>query len=251
MELNFETAGSGDPLVILHGLFGSLDNWGMITRLLAREWQVFAVDQRNHGRSPHSEQMNYPEMAKDLLEFIRQREIAAADLLGHSMGGKTAMQFALEFPAHVRKLVVADIAPRAYAPRHLQILNAMAKLQLSRYQTREQIDVALAASIDDKAVRQFLLKSVTRREQGFDWKINVPALLANYARLTEAVTTGMFEGPTLFILGEHSDYVTVQDRKTILDQFPAAEFHVVPGTGHWLHAEAPDQFATAVAQFLH
>lgn len=187
MQLHYEEIGHGPPLMILHGLFGSLENWHTISRRLAEHLRVIAVDQRNHGRSPHSPEMNYPLMARDLLELMSRLHLGSTSVLGHSMGGKTAMQFALLHPAQVDKLVVVDISPRSYPPRHDYIFEALLGLKLSAFHTRQEMEAALAPAIPDIATRRFLLKNLGRGPTGeFYWKMNLHELCTNYNRLTEA-----------------------------------------------------------------
>ena len=166
MQLHFRSYGDGEPLIILHGLFGSLDNWHSMSVKLAAPFQVFAVDQRNHGASPHSPEMSYPIMADDLEEFLQSQGLARAYVMGHSMGGKTAMQFALRYPHRVERLVVVDIAPRVYSPLHARILEALLALDLASFKTRKQVEDALASAIPELGTRQFLLKNLTRGAEG-------------------------------------------------------------------------------------
>lgn len=252
MQLYFTRLGSGEPLIILHGLLGSSDNWHSMSRKLAHHFQVYAVDQRNHGRSPHNGEMNYRLMAEDLDELLRMEGLAGAHLLGHSMGGKTAMQFALLYPEKVRKLIVADIAPRAYAPRHNELLEALLALDLTRFQTRKQIEDALAPAVPDLALRQFALKSLKRNRNGaFEWTIGLQELWKNGEHLRERITcTHPFRGPALFLRGEHSDYLVEPDFVYIRELFPNAVLRTISGAGHLLHAERPEAFQREVLNFL-
>ncbi|HEX9046957.1 MAG TPA: alpha/beta fold hydrolase, partial [Verrucomicrobiae bacterium] len=186
MQLYFKETGQGRAVVLLHGLFGSSDNWHFIAQGLAATFNVFALDQRNHGLSPHSAEMNYPLMAADVEKFFVKRGLASAAVIGHSMGGKTAMQFALLYPHRVDKLVVADMAPREYAPAHDKIFAALLALPLPSFQTRQQIEDALAAEIPSLVLRRFLLKNLGRDEHGkFFWKINLRTIAESYPRLRE------------------------------------------------------------------
>jgi pimeloyl-ACP methyl ester carboxylesterase len=252
MELNYQKYGEGFPLIILHGLFGSLDNWQTVSRRLGEIAQVFALDLRNHGRSPHSDSFNYDVLVDDVREFMDARELKRANLLGHSMGGKTAMHFALRHPDRVEKLVVADIAPKAYPPWHEPIFKAMLSLDLGKYHHRQELDMALAASVNSAPVRQFLLKNVARDESGaFMWKINLLALLQNYPGLNDAIEGDRtFMGSTLFIRGEHSEYITDSDTNGIRRLFPKAELVTIEGAGHWVQADAPEAFIDKVANFI-
>src|ERR1017187_8579614 len=184
MQLHFIESGQGRAVILLHGLFGSSDNWHFIAQRLAEKVHVFAVDHRNHGLSPHNAEMNYPLMAADVEKFCVTRGLESAAVVGHSMGGKTAMQFALQFPQRVEKLVVADMAPRAYAPAHDQIFAALLALDLPSFKTRPQIEDALAAEIPGLILRRFLLKNLGRNSAGkFFWKINLRGIADNYPPL--------------------------------------------------------------------
>ncbi len=252
MKLNYQRYGQGRPLIILHGLFGSLTNWHTLSKRLSEQYQVFAVDQRNHGSSPHSPHFNYKELAADLREFMDEQQLASTYLLGHSMGGKTAMQFALSYPDLVEKLIVVDIAPKAYPPHHDEIFDALCELELSRYNSRSELDQALAGKISSVGVRQFLLTNVTRDEAGrFTWKINLDAIYQNYAAIiAELDQTGRFHKPTLFVRGATSDYIQDEDAGLITSIFPQARITTIDGAGHWVHAEAPAAFFDVVHEFL-
>jgi esterase len=252
MQLHFQTYGTGFPVVILHGLFGSLDNWQTISRRLGEYFQVVAVDLRNHGRSPHSDVFNYEVMAEDLRELMQTQGLARVHLLGHSMGGKTAMEFAMRFPESADKLIVTDIAPKVYPPSHIPIFKALLALDLSSFHDRQEISNALAPAIPEPAVRQFLLKNLTRDDSGaFKWKLNLPAIYHNYDRLNQGLENGRtFAGPVLFIKGSRSEYIEDKDEPTIKALFPEAEITTIPESGHWVHADAPEQFLKAASDFL-
>jgi len=252
MKLSSREYGQGPPLIILHGLFGSLDNWTAISSRLAPDFHVYAVDQRNHGGSPHSEDMNYRLMADDLREFMDERGIDKAHVLGHSMGGKTAMQFALQYGSRVDRLVVVDVAPRAYEPEHEYIFAALSVLDLANFRARPEIEQALAPRIPDLAVRRFLLKNLARSpDETFQWRFNLSGLHRNYLALAGGLEpTGAFEGPSLFIRGEKSDYIGDADWPAIQKQFPRAESVIVPGAGHWVHIQAPEFFVVSAKKFL-
>jgi pimeloyl-ACP methyl ester carboxylesterase len=252
MHLHSHRSGHGPPLVLLHGLFGSLTNWLGVSRALAVQFTVFAVDQRNHGRSPHCDTMSYAEMAADLAAFLDDQGLASAHLLGHSLGGKVAMQFALTHPARVKRLIVADISPRAAPAHHQGVLDALLHLEPARFRSREAMDATLAGRLPDATLRRFLLKSVTRTADGtFRWQFNLPGLHANSARLTEAVQGGRpFAKPTLFLRGGRSNYITDGDLPEIRRLFPRATLQTVAGAGHWLHTDAPLEFLQRVHDFL-
>jgi pimeloyl-ACP methyl ester carboxylesterase len=251
MTLNFQTYGKGTPLIILHGLFGMLDNWHSVAKMLAEYFQVFVLDQRNHGRSPHSSVFGYDAMADDVCEFATQRHISSCFLLGHSMGGKVAMTAALKYQDLFSKLVVIDIAPRAYPSFHDTLLQALTALNLGNFTSRQAIDDALAVTISEAPVRQFLMKNLSRDSNGsFHWKMNLPVLSANYHEvLREVKSEDMYTKPTLFIRSLQSSYINERDIADIKRIFPRAIVEDFK-TGHWVHAEAPDQLTRTVAQFF-
>jgi pimeloyl-ACP methyl ester carboxylesterase len=252
MQLHFTESGQGRAVVLLHGLFGSGDNWHSIAARLAERFHVFVLDHRNHGQSPHSAEMDYPLMAADVDRFFTNQGLGSAQVIGHSMGGKTAMQLALHFPHRVEKLVVADMAPRAYAPAHDGIFAALLALNLAAFETRAQIEEALAPAIPNAVLRRFLLKNLGRAPAGgFYWKINLRDLAANYWRLREPVAgDAPFTGPVLFIRGGKSKYLQPEDEPLIREWFPAAQIQTIAEAGHWVHADAPEEFLRLVTDFL-
>ncbi|MEX0967546.1 MAG: alpha/beta fold hydrolase [Bacteroidia bacterium] len=253
MRLNFKKYGQDGPvLIILHGLFGSLDNWHTLAGRFAEDFCVFTVDQRNHGKSPHSDHHNYRLMAKDLAEFMEQHELKTAAVLGHSMGGKTAMQFAMQFPEKVEMLLVADMAPKAYDPHHDSIIEALENLDLDKVNKRNEADEQLAQYIKSEGVRLFLLKNLARKENGgYRWKMNLPVISDHYEEISAALEAGKpFEKPALFIRGENSNYILEEDQPDIRKIFPAALFATVKDAGHWLHADQPDTFYSIVKTFI-
>lgn len=239
------------PLVIAHGLYGSARNWGVIARRLADVRDVVAVDMRNHGDSPRAEVQGYPEMAADLAEVIGTLG-GRVDLLGHSMGGKAAMQLALTDGARVRRLVVGDIAPVAYGHDQSHHARAMRALDLSGVTTRGEADRRLAETVDDPSLRAFFLQSLDMKAEGGPrWRLNLDVLEAEMPKIVGwPGTTGSFDGPALFLTGAESPYVKPEYRDTIRALFPAARFAKIPGTGHWLHAEKPREFEETVRVFL-
>lgn len=239
-------------VVLLHGLFGSLDNWHNIAQRLAERFHVFTVDQRNHGQSFHHAEMNYPLMAGDVDHLMESQGLASAMVIGHSMGGKTAMQLALQFPNRVKKLIVADMAPRGYAPAHEKIMAALLALELVSFQSRQQIENALAQEIPDLTLRRFLLKNLGRNDDGtFKWKINLASLKENYPRLRESLNHQTpFARPTLFIRGGKSEYIAATDEPEIHRLFPLAKISTIPAASHWVHADAPEEFLQQVLDFL-
>ncbi len=253
MRLNYYRCGEGFPLVILHGLFGSSDNWQTLSKRFKERYEVFALDLRNHGNSPHHNDVGYPAMARDVAEFLDEHQLAEAFILGHSMGGKVAMQFANDFPDLVRRLVVADIAPRGYPRYHDDVFAAMLSLDLGQYRSRGEVDRALASRVPDTPLRQFLLKNLANTETGtLKWKINLQGLYVGYDAITAAPPlTRKFPGPTLFVRGEKSSYIQTEEELLIQERwYPAASFVTIKDAGHWLHAEKPDEFFQVVREFL-
>jgi esterase len=257
VTLNFKELGSGPPLVMLHGLFGSSDNWLGVAPKLARQSRVFLLDLRNHGHSPHSEAMDYSLMAADLAEFLDAHRLDRVNLLGHSLGGKVAMQFALTYPARVEKLIIVDMAPRPYSPEHAPIFKALMALDLKQYSSRNQIEDALAPAIPDLTLRRFLLKNLKSGEatekgvRGFEWRIPLAAIFSNYPKLCEAITSPIpFNGPALFLHGGKSPYVSEKDVPEIKKLFPQATIESIAIARHWVHADAPEEFVRQVSEFL-
>lgn len=252
MELNYKEFGQGDPLIILHGLFGTLDNWQTIAKQLAKKHSVFIIDQRNHGKSPHADEFNYPILAEDLKEFMESKWIYKASIIGHSMGGKTAMQFALNYPDMVDKLVIVDIAPITYVGGHETIFQAMFALDLDVLDNRNEINEQLKKNIPEDGVRLFLMKNLTRTKTGkFEWKMNLPVLYKNYQAILTAIDSDeIFDEPTLFIRGANSDYIKDDSVLDIQDYFPLMQLETILNAGHWVHAENPKAFLTQLNQFL-
>lgn len=248
MQLHTQILGQGQPLVLLHGLFGSADNWGSIAKHFSQHYQVISVDLRNHGRSPHSDTQTYPDMADDLLAVLDTLGLSQVHLLGHSLGGKVAMQFATQYPDRVNKLIVVDMAMRAYPDRYTQLMDHMLAVDLSQMASRNEVDNALKDAIPNLRVRQFLLTNLVKNEAQLQWRINLPALKANYATLIAAIAVH-FEQPSLFIRGERSDYVQAIDIAELQRHFTQAEFVSLP-TDHWVHAEQPQLFIQALEAFL-
>jgi len=252
MRLNFQVQGDGPTLIILHGFLGALDNWRAMSKRLSEHYRVYSVDLRNHGCSPHSEVMTYSVMALDLDEFFDGHGFASGSIIGHSLGGKVAMQFALEFPERVDKLVVVDIAPKAYAPTQRPLLTAMRRLDVRAFASFADAEAALAPAVADAALRQFLIKNLARdRHGGFQWRIALDSIIANYDELTQAiVATNRFEKPALFLRAGRSHFIEEKDIALIRKSFPRAEVHTIPEAGHWLHIEAPDEFYRVTTEFL-
>lgn len=253
MKLNYQIQGAGEPVILMHGMFGSLSNLGLVGRALIDRYQVISVDLRNHGESPHAMEMDYPCMADDIIELMDHLDIPQAHLLGHSMGGKVGMQVALNQPEKVGKLIVADIAPVDYKPdRHGGVLEGLKALAQTRPTSRQQANELLAEHVQESGVRAFLLKNLVRADDGhFDLRLYLEGILANYYdTLTLAPTGTPFSGPTLFIKGADSAYIQDKHRETVMRLFPNAQLKIIANAGHWLHAEKPDTFNRIVEQFL-
>ncbi|WP_022835384.1 alpha/beta fold hydrolase [Salisaeta longa] len=253
MDLFYKQYGKHNPpLIILHGLLGASGNWHTLSRNVFKEKAtVYAVDQRNHGRSPHHETLTYEAMADDIRDFIHRHALGTVTLLGHSMGGKTAMQTALSYPGLVDRLIVADMAPKAYPPHHTELLEALAAIDPSAYDSRSAIDEALAEDVPSFPIRQFLLKNLAYEDGTYRWQMNLGAIRANYEAINAAITSGRtFDKPTLFVRGGRSDYVADADLPAIRGLFPHARLETIADAGHWVHADAPDAFARLVMDFL-
>ncbi len=243
--------GEGDiPLIIVHGLFGSARNWRVLQKRLSADRHVVAVDLRNHGDSFWADDNSYEALAADLAEVIKAHG-GVADLLGHSMGGKAAMVLALRHPEMVRKLIVADIAPVAYAHTQARHIEAMKAVDMAKVTRRSEADKQLAATVPDAPLRAFFLQSVALENGTARWQLNLDALGAEMPKIMGFPDLpGPYTGPTLFLRGAHSDYVKPEMTPRIKQLFPLAEFVVIDNAGHWLHAEQPRAFQAAVAQFL-
>lgn len=251
MNLFFKAIGQGQPLIILHGLMGSSDNWLTQSKMLAEHYHVYMVDQRNHGRSSHNQAFDYKTLTEDLKNFIEQHGINNPIIMGHSMGGKTAMNFAVRYPELMDRLIVVDIAPKAYPVHHDSIIDGLNAIPIQTLQSREEADKILSEFVPEMDVRQFLLKNLSRKpEGGFTWKINLPVIDSNLEKISEGMQyEGTYDGPTLFIRGSKSNYVKDEDRSVIKSLFPNSSL-VTMDTGHWVQAEKPQEFVEVVKNFL-
>jgi len=252
MQLNLDVSGEGPPLIMLHGLFGSLENLGAISRILRERFTLYRIDLRNHGRSPHNAVMDYTTMAEDVVEMMEREQISRAHFFGHSMGGKVAMTVAFTYPQRVNGLVMADIAPVAYPAHHNAILDALKSINPKTLASRTEADGRLQPFVRELAVQQFILKNLVRDDAGkFYWRLNDPSILESYDGLRVAIGDNQVHtGPTLFVHGELSSYVQERNHAEIFQKFPAAKIVTIPGTSHWLHAEQPDLVAQQVLEFL-
>lgn len=242
----------GDPLIVIHGLFGSLENLGVVSRQLSDEFSVFALDLPNHGRSDHSDTTSLTSMAEAVVAWMDNEGLQQAHFLGHSLGGKVSMEIALRYPERVKKLVVADIAPVAYGRRHEDVFAAFRAVDLSNLKSRMEADKQMRPHVAELSTRSFLLKNLEKSDDGWFWRVNLDGLIEAYDELIAANTTshGSFAGEVLFIKGEHSPYILPEHREPILSLFPKAGVKVISNTQHWLHAEKPDIFVGIARRFL-
>lgn len=253
MKLHYKEMGHGQPLLILHGLFGTLDNWATLAKRLAEHYNVFLVDLRNHGRSPHSEDHDYDAMAEDVLRLVDELQIPTPAIMGHSMGGKVAMNYALKYPTRLTKLIVVDIAPKAYPPHHDEIIDALQSVDLSTVTSRGDVDKQLARTIPEESVRLFLMKNLYRKDDNtFGWRMNLDAIEKNYEKVAAPITSETpFKKNTLFIKGGRSRYIMPEDVYGSIERlFTLVEVETIPEAGHWVHAEAPDKVYDLVTRFL-
>lgn len=266
MELFYKNFGEGPPLIIVHGLYGASDNWISIARALADSFDVYLIDQRNHGQSPHSSIHNYDAMRDDLIEFMKQKGLPKASLMGHSMGGKTVMHLALSVPDLVDSLVVLDMSPFTCEPGrhssqyslHTGIMDGMLKVDFSRVDKREDVEEQLEKSIQSSRIRSFLLKNVLRNKDGtYRWRMNIEAIADEMDSIFAGLEPSGYQTgqsspgyPVLFVRGENSDYINDDCILEIKQIFPEAEFVTIPGAGHWLHTEQPDLLVKTIRYFL-
>jgi len=252
-HLNYKKYGEkGRVIVILHGLFGMLDNWNTLAKRLSGKCQVYIVDQRNHGKSFHADEMSYDLMTEDLVNFLDVHDLTQVNLVGHSMGGKVAMNFALKYPEYLERLVVVDIAPVDYVPAHEAIFSALESVDFSENPTRKDIANKMKAYISQPAIIQFLMKNLRRnKDRKLQWKMNWPVIRQNYEAIIQwDVDAWQFDGEVLFIKGEKSNYIKEEDDVAISSYFPKAKILTIAQAGHWVHAEQPAAFLEALEQFF-
>lgn len=250
MELNYKKYGNGNPFIILHGLFGSSDNWHTQGKKLADYFEVYLLDQRNHGDSDWSDNFNYDIMAEDLHEFVETHNLKEFILMGHSMGGKTTMRFAQLYPENIKKLIVVDMGIKEYPITHDRIIEGLKSIGLKTTKTRNEANKKLSEYVGDNTVRQFLLKNLTRESNGeFIWKINLKILDEKHPEIIKALPHKEVLIDTLFISGGHSEYILPEDKDSIKKGFPLASFYTIEKAGHWIHAEAPEEFMEEILSF--
>jgi esterase len=256
VKIFFRKTGEGKPLIILHGVFGMSDNWMTIAKELAtHNFSVYTPDARNHGRSPHHDEFTFEAMAEDILELMNDEKISMASLIGHSMGGRTAMVFSSRYPERVDKLIVVDMSSRAYPSANQAVMAAMRTLDLKKISSRKEAEKKLQTALNgDATTTQFLLKSLYWKEgaeKELAWRFNLDAIEKNMSAAAEPLNEKInFVGPTLFIRGAKSNYITSEDEPLIKQHFPEAIIKTVPDAGHWIHAENPKGFMDAVLPFL-
>jgi len=252
--MHYVSSGQGEAVLLIHGLFGNLDNLKNLANVLEQQYQVIRVDVPNHGLSEHWPSMDYPQLADAMIDILDDLQIKHAHVVGHSMGGKIAMAMALLHPERVTSLVVADIAPVAYSPRHQTVIAGLSSLVLNNHTTRKSALRHLMDAGIDESTSQFLLKNLQRTDTGFEWKMNLNGLIKSYDRIIgwdlPLSSHDQFNKPALFIRGGESNYVTAEHRDAIMSQFPQASSKTLNGTGHWLHAQKPEIFNRIVVEFI-
>lgn len=252
MLLNYKQSGQGSPVILIHGLFGSLENLNVIANSLAENFLVINIDLRNHGRSFHSDEMDYTCMSQDIIQLMSELNIENAHFVGHSMGGKVAMQMAHLYPEKINRLVVLDIAPVTYSPRHTSIFTALKNVADQSISDRKQADTLMQNDIPELGVRQFLLKSLAKNEQGkFNWRFNLATLDKQYENiLSDIKANDSCLCDTLFIKGNDSDYILPEYKEAIMARFKNAKAKIIHGAGHWLHAQKPQAVNKLISDFL-
>jgi esterase len=253
MKLFFRKTGEGQPILILHGVFGSSDNWFSISKMIAEKgFAVYALDARNHGQSPRSEEFSYDLMADDLNEFIEDNHLEKPIIIGHSMGGKTVMHFAMKYPGKFSKLIIVDIAPKFYPSHHSHIIQGLNSIDLENLKSRNEAEVQLSKFVSNVGEKQFLLKNLYRTEDGkFAWRLNIPVLSREIYQIGgDFADVHEVSERVLFIRGSESGYIFDEDIPTIKNIFPNAIIETIEGAGHWVQAEKPAEFVEVVVEFV-
>ncbi len=249
MRLYYEAWGEGTPFLFLHGFLGSGDNWRTIARSLDLPARYYLIDLRNHGRSPHADEHTYPAMVGDIIELLDSEGLDRVVILGHSMGGRVGMLLSMHYPERVRGLIVGDISPAAHKPVHLPLLEALSSVRLE-VERREEVDAQLARWIPEAPIRQFLLKSLARDEQGrFYWRWNLPVLIRDYPKMTAPIEGPPYQGPVLFLRGELSTFLMEAHFPLIQQLFPKARILTIPHAGHWINVDNPEAVKQAIREF--
>ena len=251
MPLHFKKTGEGAPVVLIHGLFGSLENLGAIARFLSKQFTVFSLDLPNHGKSLHTDSTDLNSMCMLVKSWMEEHNLDSAHILGHSLGGKVAMELALNFPRCVDRLVVIDIAPVTYPARHNDVFGGLLSFDPNSIESRHEADAHLREHVEESAVRSFLLKNLVKVESGFEWRMNLPVIHQAYQNLiSENRTEREFLGEVLFLKGANSDYIQKAHREAIESRFPNTSLKVIDNTGHWLHAEKPEIVSKIITRFF-
>jgi len=251
-RLNFKSFGEGEPVIILHGLFGMLDNWQSFAKKLSEHYLVYVIDQRDHGKSPHTDEFNYKVLAEDLKEFLDQEMISKAKFIGHSMGGKTLIQFAMDFEDYIEKMIIVDMGIKKYPGGHETIISAMRTASVGKADSRSEIESHLAQTIDNSSIRLFLMKNLQRNteEGGFRWKMNLELLHREYQSILSSLESDeVKDTEVLFVKGLKSEYLLEEDEPKIKEQFAKAKFKEIDA-GHWIHAEKPKELLEMVVNFF-
>ncbi len=251
MKLHYKKFGNGQPLLILHGLFGSSDNWQTIGKKLSGNYSVYLIDQRNHGHSPHNDQISYDLMADDLYYLTEAENLKDINLLGHSMGGKTAMRFTQKYPSIVSNLIVADIGRKKYPMHHDQIIKGLSAIDLNTIKSRNESREILTKYVSEESLLQFLLKNLYWKTKGqLAWRMNLPIIIRNLKQILSEIPSEIVLTPTLFLKGEKSNYIEENDFNDIMYHFPNSEIETIYNAGHWLHAENPLDFYELIMDFI-
>src|ERR1051326_574313 len=252
MKLFSRKYGSGQPLIILHGLFGQSDNWNTLAKQFAENGlEVYTVDLRNHGLSPWSEEWKYKVMGEDINEFIEEKDLQDTVVIGHSLGGKVAMRFALDHPGKLAKLIVVDIAPKQYPTGPNAVIEGLNSVDLSKINSRKEAEEQLVKYIPEAPVRQFLLKNLYWKEEGrLAWRFNLDVITDNFEEVNREISGGPVNVPAVFIRGTLTGYVQDEDLPAIKKLFPNAGLVTIDGAGHWIHADKPKEFYEAVMKIL-
>ena len=252
MELYYKKIGAGDPLIILHGLFGSGMNWRTLSKFFAQRYEVYLLDQRNHGKSPHDDVFNYDVMTADVVQFFEDHDIESASIIGHSMGGKTAIQLALTYPSLVNKLVSVDMGIKEQPVQDATLQEGLLSLDFDTILTRKAADKAMEKYIPDWGTRQFILQNIHWTEdKKLGWRMNVKAIIENIDEIgREIIWDDPYQGEALFVKGAASDYIVSQDIPSLMKAFPKAKIEEIPKAGHWVHADNPTYFGEVVMRFL-